>query len=174
MFLFENEKETKKVCIWKDEEPFHCVGQKVLHLGSNACDVDWYAGTICIEARLNPHHASNYAMVCMKYTPKPSSKTDIFIRFGKERVTYRSKVIPFNKSVHVGLNKEFVDAIEDFFDLCNGNLPCGTIEIIGGAFDEVGSSYAAFQKVMEILSFAFLNIEKLNENQLKSEVFKLL
>ena len=68
MFLFENEKETKKVCIWKDEEPFHCVSQKVLHLSSNACDIDWYAGTICIEARLNPHHASNYAMVCMKYT----------------------------------------------------------------------------------------------------------
>lgn len=147
MFLFENEKETKKVCIWKDEEPFHCVGQEVLHLGSNACDVAWYAGTICIEARLNPHHASNYAMVCMKYTPKPSSKTDIFIRFGKERVTYRSKVIPFNKSVHVGLNKEFVDAIEDFFDLCNGNLPRGTIEIIGGAFDEVGQVMRHFKKL---------------------------
>lgn len=147
MFLFENEKETKKVCIWKDEEPFHCVGQEALHLGSNACDVAWYAGTICIEARLNPHHASNYAMVCMKYTPKPSSKTDIFIRFGKERVTYRSKVIPFNKSVHVGLNKEFVDAIEDFFDLCNGNLPRGTIEIIGGAFDEVGQVMRHFKKL---------------------------
>lgn len=174
MYLFESKNETKKVCIWKDEEPFHCMSQNVLHLSSEACDINWHAGIICMEARLNPHHASNYAMVCMKYTPIASSIADVFIRFGKEKVTYRSKVIPFNKSVHVGLNKEYVDAIEDFFYLCNGKLPCGMIEIIGGAFDEVGSSYVAFQKLMELLSFVFLNIEKLNEDQLKCEIFKLL
>lgn len=174
MFLFEKENKMKKVCIWKDEAPFNCASQNVLHLSSKACDINWHAGTICIEARVRPSHASNYAMVCMKYTPNSSSITDIFIRYGREKVTYKSSVALFTEFVDVGIDEQFVDAIEDFFDHYDGKLPRGTIEITGGAFDEVGSSYVAFQKVMEILRFVFLSIDELNEDQLKCEVLKLL
>ena len=42
------------------------------------------------------------------------------------------------------MDKEFVDAIDEFFkEYPVGKLPGGTIEILGGGYDEVGSSQVA-------------------------------
>ncbi len=70
-------------------------------------DINWHNGTICIEAKLNPRHISNYAMVCMKYINNQKNRTDIRINFGRENLFYKSQVLPFNKDVCVGLDKEF-------------------------------------------------------------------
>lgn len=56
---------------------------------------------------------------------------------GKENISYKSRVLPFNKAISVGLNKEFADAIYEFFkENSHGKLPSGTIEILGGGYDD--------------------------------------
>ena len=175
MLLFENDNGYKKICIWKDEIPFKHVVQHTLHLSAKADDINWHIGTICIEVKLHPRHISNYAMVCMKYTDNQKNKTDIIINFGRENLSFKSQVLPFNKAVCVGLDKEFADAIDEFFkEYSLGKLPGGTIEILSGGYDEVGSSNAAFKKVMELLMFAFQHIDDLSDNELQCELLKLI
>lgn len=175
MLLFESDNGYKKVCIWKNEIPFKCVGQNTLHLSAESGDINWHIGTICIEVKLHPRHISNYAMVCMKYTNNQKNKTDIIINFGRENLSYKSEVLPFNKAVCLGLDKEFADAIDEFFkEYPLGKLPSGTIEILSGGYDEVGSSSVAFKKVMELLTFIFQYIDNLSDNELKCKLLRLM
>lgn len=175
MLLFESDNGYKKVCIWKNEIPFKYVGQNIIHLSAESGDINWHIGTICIEVKLHPRHISNYAMVCMKYTDNQKNKTEIIINFGKENFSYKSQVLPFNKVVCVGLNKEFAGAIDEFFkEYPLGKLPGGTIEILSGGYDEVGSSNVAFKRVMELLTFIFQNIDNLSDNELQCELLKLM
>lgn len=127
----------KKVCIWKDEVPFKCVEQNTMHMSVESGDINLHIGVICIEVKLHPHHISNYAMVHMKYINNEKNKTNIIINLGKENISYKSRVLPFNKAISVGLNKEFADAIYEFFkENSHGKLPSGTIEILGGGYDD--------------------------------------
>lgn len=175
MLLFESNNGYKKVCIWKDEIPFKYVGQNTLNLSAESGEINWHIGIICIEVKLNPHHISNYAMVCMKYTSNLKNKTDIIINFGRENLFYKSRVLPFNKEVCVGLDKEFADAIDEFFkDYPHEKLPRGIIEILSGGYDEVGSSSVAFKKVMELLTFVFQNIDDLSDEELQDELLNLI
>ena len=74
--------------------------------------------------KLHPRHISNYAMVHMKYINNEKNKTNIIINLGKENISYKSRVLPFNKAISVGLNKEFADAIYEFFkENSHGKLP---------------------------------------------------
>lgn len=175
MLLFESDNGYKKVCIWKEEIPFKYVGQNTFRLSAEAGDTNWHIGTICIEVKLHPRHISNYAMVCMKYTDNQKNKTDIIINFGRENFFYKSQVLPFNKAVCAGLDKEFADAIDEFFkEYPFGKLPGGTIEIVSGGYDEVGSSNVAFKKVMELLTFIFQHIDDLSDHELQCELLKLM
>ncbi len=175
MLLFESDDGYKKICIWKDEVPFEYVGQAALRLTTESGDINWHIGTICIEVKLHPRHISNYAMVYMKYIDNPKNKTDIIINFGKENISYKSQVLPFNKAICVGLDKEFADAIDEFFkEYPHGKLPSGTIEILSGGYDNVGSSNIAFKKTMELLIFVFQHIDDLSDNELQCELLKLM
>lgn len=175
MLLFESDNGYKKTCIWKDEVPFEYVGQNTMHLTVESSNVNWHIGTICIEVKLHPRHVSNYALVCMKYTDNKKNNTDIIINFGRESRSYKSQVLPFSKAVCIGLNKEFADALYEFFKEDSfGKLPSGTIEILGGGYDEVGSSNVAFKKAMELLISIFRCIDDLSENELQCELLKIM
>lgn len=174
MLLFENDTGYKKVCIWKDEIPFNYASHNTLDLCKEAGDTHWHNGTICIEAHLNPRHISNYGMVFMRYTYQNSNKTNITINYGKEDFSFVSQVIPFNKIISAGLDKEFADGIYKFFqEYPSGKLPGGTIEILSGGYDEIGSSIVSFQSVMEILVFIFQNIDEMDDNVLQDNVLNL-
>lgn len=175
MLLFESDNGNKKVCIWKDEIPFDYMGNSTLHMHIEAGDINWHVGTICLEVKLHPRHVSNYAMVCMKYMSNKKNETDIIVNFGRETRFFKSQVLPFSKEVAIGLDKEFADAIDEFFKeypLCK--LPSGTIEILSGAFDEVGSSNVAFKKAMKMLVFVFQHIDELDDDELQFELLKLM
>lgn len=175
MLLFENNNGYKKVCIWKDEIPFNYVQRKKIHFCMGSGDVNWHIGKICIEVKLNPRHVSNYAMICMNYINNQKNKVDIIINHGREDSLFKSKVLPFDKIVCVGLDKEFADAIYEFFEEYPiEQLPSGTIEIISGAYDEVGSSNVAFKKAMELLIFIYRNIDKLDDDTLRYELLKYI
>ncbi len=175
MLLFESDNGNKKVCIWKDEIPFNYTGNSTLHMHIKSGDINWHVGTICLEAKLHPCHVSNYAMVCMKYMSNKKNETDIIVNFGREARFFKSQVLPFSKEVAIGLDKEFADAIDEFFKeypLCK--LPSGIIEILSGAFDEVGSSNVTFKKVMNMLVFVFQHVDEFDDDKLRSELLKLM
>lgn len=79
MLLFENGNGYKKICIWKDEIPLNYVGQDNLHFCTDAGDINWHIRTISIEAKLHPHHISNYAMIWMRYTDNQENKANIIV-----------------------------------------------------------------------------------------------
>ena len=164
----------KKVCIWKDEVPFNYTNYDTLSLCKEAGDIHWHNGIICIEARLNPRHISNYGMVFMKYTYNNSNKTNIIINYGREDFPFISQVIPFSKIIYAGLDKEFADGIYKFFqEYPAGKLPGGTIEILSGGYDEIASSIISFQKIMEILVFIFQNIDEMDNDALQTNILNL-
>ncbi len=175
MLSFQTSNEYKKVCIWKDEVPFKYVGLNALHLSVESGDINWHIGTICIEVQLHPRHVSNYAMVCMKYIRNKKNKTDIIINFGRDARFFKSQVLPFNKEVTIGLDKEFADAIDEFFkEYPLYKLPGGIIEILSGAFDGVGSSNFALKKVMNMLLLVFQHIDEFDDDKLQYELLKLM
>ena len=175
MLLFESNNENKKVCIWKDEIPFNYRGNNTLHMSVSSNDINWHIGTICIEAKLHPRHVSNYAMVCMKYMSNKKNETDIIVNFGRDTCFFKSQVLPFSKEVSIGLDEEFADAINEFFiEYPKSKLPSGTIEVLSGAFDEVGSSNVAFKKVMNMLVFVFQHIDEFDHNELQCELLKFM
>lgn len=175
MLLFESENGYKKICIWKDEIPFNCIQQNNMHLSMNARTTNWHIGTICIEAKLSARHISNYAMICMKYTDNQKDNVDILVEYGRNDTFFQSQVLPFNKSVRIGLDREFADAIYEYFEeYPQKQLPNGTIEIFGGGFDEVGSSNYSFKKVMQILFYAFQYIDNMSYDVLKNELLNLI
>lgn len=173
MMLYESDSGYKKINIWKDEMPAFCKKRKTICLnkkGNN--NVCWHEGIICIEALLGPWHASNYAMVYMKYSSDVRKDVNIEINYGMENISFSSQVLPFNKKINVGLNVEFAEAIKEYFMFCSTKrLPVGTIEILGGGYDEVGSSNIAFKKVMDILLFIFENINHLDSLELRNYLF---
>lgn len=88
---------------------------------------------------------------------------------------FQSQVLPFNKSVCVGLNKEFADAIHEYFkEYPQNELPSGTIEVFGGGYDEVGSSNFSFKKGMQSLVYVFQHIDNISCDVLKNELLKLM
>lgn len=138
-------------------------------------DTKWHVGSICLEVKLHPRHIGNYAMICMKYRNNQKNKTDIIINYGRENYTYKSQVLPFNKNIYVGLNKEFAEAIYEFFiENYDEKLPCGTIDILTGGFDEAGSNNESFKKVMTLLVFIFKHIDDMGDDELQCELLKML
>ncbi len=92
MMLYESKSGYKKINIWKDEMPVPCKKQKFICLNKMANNhVCWYEEIICIEALLGPWHASNYAMVYMKYSSNVRRDVNIKINYGVENIPFPSK-----------------------------------------------------------------------------------
>ena len=175
MLLIENASKNKQVVIWKDEIPFYYEGKQQLELYAEAKEHGWNEGVICIEAKLNPLHISNYAMICMKYTKTMSDNVTIIIYSGEADIPFKSRVLPLSRSVYMGLNKEFEEVLRKFFEKCpNEKLPSGKIEILCGGCDEVGSSEVSFNKVMDLLFFAFSNIGKIDEDDFSKKILGMI
>lgn len=177
MLLFESDNANKKICIWKDEMPINYVGKKkqCICIESHTNDIKWHVGTIGIEVKLHPRHVSNYAMIFIKYTNNINNETQITVQYGGENNLIKSQVLPFNKLVCVGLDEEFAEAICEFFvEYSQELLPSGTIEVLSGGYDNVGSSNLAFKKAMELLLFIFRHIDEMSDNELQRELLLLI
>ena len=170
MYKFANETGYTRVSVWKEKNPISYQSENIIELLLDGDNTKWYQGTICVEAQLNVWHCSNYAMICMKYTNTQYDKTEVIIHNGICGDSTSSEL--FRNNVIVGLNDEFTNAIKDYFILQpHNNIPCGRIEILGGAYDEVGSSNASFRNVMNLLTYIFYNEYRLDENGFGKELF---
>lgn len=164
MLSFESDNGFRKVRVWNNEVPFSYNPSKKLKMTIDSGKYFWNEEIICIEARLNPRHASNYAMVCVKYIRTQSDNTNIIINYGNCGMDNVQNEL-FNKNAVIGLDDYFADAIYEFFQECPKNIiPNGTIEVIGGAYDEIGSSNSSFKYIMELLMWIFINYNKINED----------
>lgn len=161
--------------MWKEEDSCNDTEYKEVDLCISAGDINWHIGTIGIEVKLNPWHASNYAMICMRYSKKNSNETQIYIRSNRTDIVFESQVFLGNKKIYIGLDEEFEEAIEEFFkERPDQSLPAGIIEILYGGYDKVGSSKMAFKKAMNLLVFIFQNIDEMDIDILKEKLFKLV
>ncbi|WP_281085569.1 hypothetical protein [Eubacterium ruminantium] len=169
MLKFESNDGFSKIVLWDNEVPFdydsHKKKKMIIDAGKNV----WHEGTICMEAKLNPRHASNYAMICMKYTYTQSKKTDIIIHYGNYHKDKKNGL--FNKNAFVGLDDFFAKTIYEIFsELPSDIIPCGVIEVIGGAYDEVGSSFMSFKCIIELMIWIFSNYNRISEDSLGDEI----
>lgn len=169
MLKFESDNGFRKIVLWNNEVPFDYISNKKKKMIIDAGNNIWYEGTLCIEAKLNPRHASNYAMICMKYTYIKSPKTDIVIHYGNY---YKDKMNGlFNKKAVVGLDDFFAKTIYDIFrEFPPDIIPCGVLEVIGGAYDEVGSSYMSFKCIIELMIWIFSNYNRISKDSLGDEI----
>ena len=62
MLKFESDNRLSRIVLWNNEVPFDYVSNKK-KLIIDAENNIWHEGTLCIEAKLNHRHASNYAMI---------------------------------------------------------------------------------------------------------------
>ena len=170
MLRFESDYEFRKVALWNNEIPFDYISSKEKHMEIKAGKGVWHEGTICMEAKLNHGHASNYAMVCIKYTYRPSQTTEIIIHYGNCRKNTGMTGL-YNKNAIVGLDEFFANIIYKFFEECpSETIPGGVVEVVGGAYDEIGSSYMSFKCVIETVIWIFSNYKKISEKGLGEEI----
>ncbi len=173
MLKFESNNGFSKIVLWDNEVPFDYISNKKKKLIIDAGKNIWHEGTLCIEAKLNPRHASNYAMICMKYTYIQSPQTDIVIHYGNY---YKNKMNGlFNKNAIVGINDFFAKIIYEIFgEFPRDSIPCGVLEVIGGAYDEVGSSYMSFKCIIELMIWVFSNYNRISEDSLGDEILNII
>jgi hypothetical protein len=174
MVKYENDSKTKKIYIWKDENPLDVVLEEKLEIEVPAKEAFWKEGMICVEAKMNPRHISNYAMLCMNYKANNSGKTNIIINYNIEKNFCRANGQLFNDNSVIGLNNEFAEYLNTIFSESEIDFPSGIIEIIGGAYDEVGSSYYSFEKIIELISIIFENYEQIGETILGEKLIEIL
>lgn len=169
MLKIESDDGFYKIILWDNEVPFDYVSNKKAKMIIEAGKNIWYEGTLCIEAKKIPSHASNYAMICMKYRYIQSSQTDIVIHYGN---CYKDRTNGlFNKNAIIGLDDEYAKNIDEIFrEIPSENIPCGVIEVIGGAFDEVGSSYMSFKRIIELIIWIFTNYNIISKDSLGDEI----
>lgn len=171
MYRFVNETGYTKISVWKEENPIPYQSENTIEFVTEGDDTEWYEGTLCVEAQLNVWHGSNYAMLCVKYTKTHSDKTEVIIHNGI-RGGAGSAELMRNKAI-VGLDDDCAGAVKEYFMLQpHNNIPSGRIEILGGAYDETGSSNTSFRNVMNLLSYIFCNASRLEEDGFGEELFR--
>ena len=174
MLTFQTENGFRKVALWENEVPIEIDSDKKIEIEVDAGKNVWQERVMCVEAKLNPRHARNYAMLCMQYKHIPTQKTSIVIHYGKNHKCEGADSL-FNRKAIVGLDDYFAKEICAFLQECpRGVFPEGVLEIIGGAYDEVGSSYTSFKNTIELLSWLFENYDKYNENSIGDEILNKL
>lgn len=173
MRIYKDDNDYRKVYVWNDEIPFETTENQKINISFDTEGIVWNEGTISIEAKLNPRHISNYGMLCMNYKHNQNGKVNIIINYNAE-MNNKTETQLFNKNAIIGLSDEFAEILKNIFCDYSFRLPSGTIEIISGAYDEVGSSYASFEKIFKLLSFLFQNKEVIEDTTINTELLNLL
>ena len=116
-------------------------------------NVRWFNGELCLELRIAPRAASNYAMLNLKFTECQSSKFQVVYKCCGSDETVQSDIAMPNDVVRTGIVKEYQKTLQQVFEeLSLQNLfPSGTLEIIGGRYGSIGSSDIAVKVVLKIL-----------------------
>lgn len=163
MVKFETLDSYRKMKLWINEAPEknnNILPQNVSEYNAND-SIHWFNGILCLELRIAPRAASNYAMLCLRFTEIPYSKFQVKYDLNLTNMIVQSDIAMPNDVVRTGIPKEYYSALMQVFtELEPQNcFPCGTLEILGGRYALIGSSNIAFKIVLKNL----INLFELNK-----------
>ncbi len=149
------------------EEDKFATSDKILEYSGNR-DIHWFNGILCLELRIAPRVASNYAMLNLKFTQNQSSKFQVIYYESDTEELADSDIAMKNDLVKTGIVKKYNSALTQVFDeLDSKNIfPSGILEILGGRYGSMGSSDIAVKIVLKNL----LKLFELNERLYSSDV----
>ena len=160
--------------LWINEVPDDCKrieGGNVFIYKANK-DTTWFSGILCLELRLAPHDASNYAMLNFKFNENDSGIFKVLYKLSEEDSIVASNIATQRDTVYSGIVKKYYGALVEIFDELSTQdiFPSGVLEILGGRYGYIGSSDIAVITVTKILIDLFEMGEKLEESDIKTLV----
>ncbi|MCM1259284.1 MAG: hypothetical protein NC307_15770 [Roseburia sp.] len=172
MVKYQKLDEYRVMSLWVDEMPEDGIVSAhtiIKEYDANA-NINWFNGILCLELRLAPRVASNYAMINIKFTKNQSSTFKIIYHLIDLNKVVKSDIAMPNDVVKTGIPKEYTPAFKQVFDELETRnvLPSGTLEILGGRYSHIGSSIMAFKIVLKILIKLLEQNEKLIDANINS------
>ena len=162
--------------LWVDEIPDDCKGGKedIACIYKANKDITWFSGILCLELRLAPRDASNYAMLNFKFTENSSGNFKILYKQSKEDNIVISDIAAPEDIVRNGIVKNYYNALAQLFDELSAQniFPSGILEILGGRHGIIGSSDFAVTTVAKILINLFEEGEKLKESDFETIILE--
>lgn len=166
----------RKMKLWINEAPDDCenaeVGDTCIYKANE--NITWFNGILCLELRIAPRAASNYAMLDFKFTQDTSGIFKIIFMLSKEDRIVISDIATQTDIVSNNIVKKYYKILIQMFDeLSIKNIfPSGTLEILGGRYGSVGSSDVAVVTVAKILIALFELGEKFEESDIKAIILE--
>ena len=162
--------------LWIDEVPEESkavIVNRVSEYSANK-NIHWFNGILCLELRIAPRDASNYAMLNLKFSENQSSKFKVIYHLSDLDERVKSDIAMQNDIVKTGIIKEYSLAMEQVFEELHSQnvFPSGTLEILGGRYGSVGSSNIAVGIVLKCLLKLFELNEKLSNVDINSLILK--
>ena len=97
------------------EEDKFATSDKILEYSGNR-DIHWFNGILCLELRIAPRVASNYAMLNLKFTQNQSSKFQVIYYESDTEELADSDIAMKNDLVKTGIVKKYNSALTQVFD----------------------------------------------------------
>lgn len=162
--------------LWINEMPDDC---KYIE-GGDVCvyeankDIAWFNGILCLELRLAPRAASNYAMLNFKFVGNNSGVFKVIYKLCEDDDLVASNIAVQNDIVRNGTVKKYYSALRNTFnELSIQNIyPSGILEVLGGRHGYTGSSDIAVIIVAKILVDLFKLGDKFEKSDLKSLILE--
>ncbi len=166
----------RKMKLWINEVPDDCknVEEGDTYVYNANKDITWFNGTLCLELRIAPRAASNYAMLNFKFTQDDSGFFKILYMQSKEDRIVISDIATQKDIVSNGIVKKYYETLIQMFDELSMQeiFPSGTLEILGGRYGFIGSSNMAVIIVAKILITIFELGEKFEESDIKAIILE--
>ena len=166
----------RKMKLWINEMP-DSVDNTVTYKADEykaSKNIHWFHGELCLELRIAPRAASNYAMLNLKFTGYQSSKFQVVYKVCNADEIVKSDIAMPNDTVKTGIVKEYYKTLQQVFDEMSLQyvFPSGTLEIIGGRYGVIGSSAVAVKVVLKILLKLFELDEHFKTSDINSIILK--
>lgn len=163
-----------KMKIWVNEVPDECknVEKGDIYVYKANKDITWFSGTLCLELRIAPRAASNYAMLGFRFAQDDSGFIKIVYMLNKKDKIVTSDIAAPRDTVSNDIVKKYYEILIKMFDELSmkNTFPSGTLEILGGRCGSIGSSNIAVITVAKILIALF----ELGEKFEKSDINEII
>lgn len=166
----------RKMRLWINEMPeerSNEVSNKILEYNAND-KMHWFEGILCLELRIAPRAASNYAMLNLKFTKNQCSKFQVKYDLSNSKKIVESDIAMKGDTIRTDIVEKYGSSMTQVFnELDSQNIfPSGTLEILGGRHGSIGSSDIAVKIVLRNLLKLFELNEQLNTSDINSLVLK--
>lgn len=166
----------RKMKLWINEIPENVdnsVAYKVCEYAASE-NIHWFNGELCLELRIAPRAASNYAMLNLIFKECQSSKFQVVYKYCCSNEIVQSDIAMPNDVVKTGIVREYQKTLQQIFDELSLQclFPSGTLEIIGGRYGTIGSSDVAVEVVLKILIKLFELGNRFETSDINSIILK--